>query len=180
MSEQNQHNVSAFYGERRLARGHIADVALSLKRELSERELASVMVYSDQSSQLVEIDFRGSEEEVLARLPARQGGGAAAPVETGRAREITLPAHLWAWLDGQPGGAGTTLRRLAEEAEGRQQSRTESRRRACDAIQNSMSALAKKLPGFEQAEAALRAGERRILKPPSSPGPRACAPTCRS
>ena len=96
---------TAFEGERRLAAGPAAAVALAVKRAAASG--ASVLVFDDRSGRPVDFDLRGSDAEVTARLePAPP-----APRPAGRpklgvvAREVTLLPRHWDWLAAQPGGA---------------------------------------------------------------------------
>src|SRR6266536_1413418 len=67
----------AFDGDRCIASGNLREVARAAKRTLERRKDASVLVFDDTSGP-VEIDFRGSIDDVLARLPE----SAAAPATT--------------------------------------------------------------------------------------------------
>jgi uncharacterized protein len=112
---------------------------------------------------MIEIDFRGSIEEVLARLspkvdtsdePARGPGRPKLGVV---AREVTLLPRHWAWLNDQPGGASVALRKLVEEAS-RARAGLDRERRAREAAYRFMSAMAGNMPGFEEAIRGLFAG----------------------
>ena len=70
------------------------------------------------------------------------------------AREVTLLPRHWDWLNGQPGGASVTLRKLVEEAR-RRSSATDQAREGQEAAYRFMSAIAGDLPGFEEATRAL-------------------------
>src|SRR6202795_4968370 len=117
----------AFDGDRCVASGELRTVARAAKEALDRRKEAAVLVF-DSSSGPVEIDFRGSVEDVLARLPDFDGAVATedtaqpAPRGPGRpklgvvAREVTLLPRHWEWLAQQRGGASVALRRLVDEA----------------------------------------------------------------
>jgi hypothetical protein len=157
---------TAFEGARRIASGPLADVALAVKRAADSGGTAPVLVFDDATSLLVEFDLRGSEAEVLARLPAAadtsEGAGPAAegPRGPGRprlgvvAREVTLLPRHWDWLAQQPGGASVTLRRLVDEARRSGEGR-DRQRQAQDAVYRFMRAMAGDRPGFEDASRAL-------------------------
>jgi hypothetical protein len=70
------------------------------------------------------------------------------------AREVTLLPRHWAWLETQPGGASTALRKLVEEAR-RAHAGRDARRAAGERAYRVMHALAGNLPGFEEASRAL-------------------------
>jgi len=119
----------AFEGDRRIASGGLREVARAAKVTLDERKQASIVVFDGRTSSPIEIDFRGSIDDVLARLPDITGAPAVlddaalpAPRGPGRpklgvvAREVTLLPRHWEWLAQQSGGASVALRRLVEEA----------------------------------------------------------------
>ena len=118
----------AFESDRRIASGDLREVARAAKQTLDRRDDASILVFDDATSGPIEIDFRGSVEEVLARLPdppripAASDDAPAAPRGPGRpklgvvAREVTLLPRHWEWLAQQSGGASVALRRLVDEA----------------------------------------------------------------
>ncbi|WP_026869525.1 DUF2239 family protein [Inquilinus limosus] len=158
---------TAFQGVRRIASGPLAEVALAAKRAAEQDDAAPVLVFDDATSRPVELDLRGSEAEVLARLPRVEEAAAEreAPRGPGRpklgvvAREVTLLPRHWDWLARQPGGASVTLRRLVEEARraGEGQDRV---RRAQESAYRFMAAMAGDRPGFEEAARALFAPDR--------------------
>ena len=57
---------TAFEGERLLASGPIGDVALSIKAT-TRPALDPILVFSDSTGRAVDLDLRGSTDEVLAR-----------------------------------------------------------------------------------------------------------------
>jgi len=159
---------TAFEGQRRLASGALADVAMAIKR-VTRPAAAPIAIFSDSTGRAVDIDLRGSDAEVRARLADRAHPSApteAAPRGRGRpklgvvAREVTLLPRHWEWLNAQPGGASVALRKLVDEA--RRTSGDKDRQRAArDAAYHFMSAMAGNLPGFEEAARALFADDRR-------------------
>lgn len=115
------------------------------------------LIFDDATGKPVDVDLRGSPEEVRARLePAARGPGR--PKLGVTAREVTLLPRHWDWLAAQPGGASVTLRRLVEEAR-RGGGGKERRRQAQDAAYRFMSAMAGDAPGYEEATRALYAGD---------------------
>ena len=116
-------------GDRRIASGDLHEVARAAKETLERRRDASVIVFDGNTSATIDIDFRGSMADVLARLPEDTGAPAAAeatavaaPRGPGRpklgvvAREVTLLPRHWEWLAQQPGGASVAIRKLVEAA----------------------------------------------------------------
>src|SRR5712671_2121707 len=67
----------AFEGDRRVASGNLREVISAAKETLDRRKDASVLVFDGTTSGPIEIDFRGSIDDVLARLPASAAAPAA-------------------------------------------------------------------------------------------------------
>jgi hypothetical protein len=169
MSPEPHGACIAFEGDRRIASGDLREVARVAKQTLNRREDASILVF-DASSGPIEIDFRGTVEEVLARLPdvtsvpVALDDAPSAPRGPGRpklgvvAREVTLLPRHWDWLAQQPGGASVAIRRLVEEAR-RTGGDKDRLRQARDAAYRFMSVMAGNKPHYEDAIRALFAGE---------------------
>lgn len=121
------------------------------------------MVFRDATGQQVDLDTRGTAEEIEARYakePASETRGRGRPRLGVVAKEVTLLPRHWDWLSSQPGGASVALRKLVEEA--RKNSGDADRIRAAqEAAYAFMSAIAGNLPGFEEAIRALFAYDRR-------------------
>jgi len=171
MSQQPRASYVAFEGDHHLAAGRLHEVALAAKEVLDRRKDASILIFDGQTGAPIDIDFRGSIGDVLARLPANAGAPAPAedaapsvPRGPGRpklgvvAREVTLLPRHWEWLAQQPGGASVALRRLVEEAR-RNGDDKDRIRRAQDAAYRFMSAMAGNRPHYEDAIRALFANE---------------------
>jgi hypothetical protein len=170
MSQHQPETFTAFEGERQLVSGRLSEVALAVKRA-EQRAAESIATFSDTTGRPIDLDLRGSDDEIVARLPAVPAPAAleAAPSEPrgrGRpklgvvAREVTLLPRHWEWLNAQPGGASVSLRKLVEAAR-RANGDTDRSRAARDAAYHFMSAMAGNLPNFEEASRALFADERR-------------------
>jgi hypothetical protein len=181
---------TAFDGERRLASGPLDQVTLALKIAAEGGAAGPLLIYGDASGRVIDVDTRGTPQDVVARLaasaagiieretlaaasptsPATPASGApdAEPRGRGRprlgvvAREVTLLPRHWDWLGAQPGGASVALRKLVEAARRDNQTGERSRRRH-DAAYHFMSAMAGDLPGFEEATRALYANDRKRL-----------------
>lgn len=152
---------AAFEGHQRVADGDLPSVVQGVKAHLGRRLHHGVLVFDNRTGQTVEVDFRGTLNEVLARLAPPQVASTitnrvGAPVGPGRpklgvvAREVTLLPRHWEWLAAQPGGASVTLRRLVEEAR-RAGADQEEARQAMDAADRFLRTMAGDLPGFEEA-----------------------------
>lgn len=158
---------TAFEGQRRLASGPLPEVALAIKHAIPATS-EPIAVFSDSSGRAVDLDLRGSDQDVVARLADHAPPGTkadATPRGRGRpklgvvAREVTLLPRHWEWLNAQPGGASVALRKLVDEA--RHTSGDKDRLRAArDAAYHFMSAIAGNLPNFEEAARALFADDR--------------------
>jgi uncharacterized protein len=168
MSQHQPHIFTAFEGPRRLVSGPLREVALAVKRA-EARGSERIAIFSDATGRAIDFDLRGSDDEIVARLPASPGPAApeaAPPRGRGRpklgvvAREVTLLPRHWEWLTTQPGGASVSLRKLVEAAR-RANGDKDRSRAARDAAYHFMSAMAGNLPNFEEASRALFADDRR-------------------
>jgi hypothetical protein len=171
MSQYQSQTFTAFEGQRRLVSGPLHEVALAVKRA-EQRDAERVAIFSDATGRAIDLDLRGSDDDIVARLQRPMPPDPAAPQETatprgrGRpklgvvAREVTLLPRHWEWLTTQPGGASVSLRKLVEAAR-RANGDKDRSRAARDAAYHFMSAIAGDLPGFEEASRALFADERR-------------------
>lgn len=158
----------AFEGDRCIAAGDLRTVARAAKETLDRRKDAAVLVF-DSASGPVDIDFRGSVDDVLARLPAdaavaAEDAAVAAPRGPGRpklgvvAREVTLLPRHWEWLAQQSGGASVALRRLVDEA--RRANKDKDRiRQAREAAYRFIAAMGENKPHYEEVARALFAGD---------------------
>ena len=179
-------SCSAFAGTRRIAGGDLREVALKAKAVLDRNKRAQVLIFDDVTSELIEVDFRGTPAHVLQRLAmidpvsARKSGSTSPNTETrgpGRprlgvvAREVTLLPRHWDWLATQPGGASVALRKLVEHARTANQGK-DRLRRAQEAAYRFLSAMAGNEAGFEEAIRALFAGKRKLFDEIVEPWPK--------
>ena len=150
---------TAFVGSQRIASGPLADVVLATKRIVDAQSDAPVLIFDDSSARQVEIDFRGSPDDVLARLDAGKAPrGPGRPKLGVTAREVTLLPRHWDWLAEQPGGASAILRRLVEEAM-RHGGAALRARQASEAADRFMRTMAGDFVGYEEASRAFWRGE---------------------
>lgn len=68
MIEEITSTCTAFAGTRMIANGALIDVALRTKQELDAGEENSILVFDDETSNVIEIDFRGSADELKKQL----------------------------------------------------------------------------------------------------------------
>lgn len=172
MSPDRVKRCTSFEGHRRVAAGTVAEVAARTKPLVDQGASGPIMIFDDATAQPVEIDFRGSLDEVLGRLPVASGdeeipNDGPAPVPQrgpGRPRlgvvprEVTLLPRHWDWLNDQPGGASVALRKLVE-AERKAKAPQDRVRHAREAALRFMTAIAGDFPGYEEANRALFAGD---------------------
>jgi len=162
---------TAFAGARRVAAGPLRDVAQVVKAYVDGHADATVLVFDDATSHVVELDLRGSVDDVLARLPAQSAPcvieapeepapqrGPGRPKLGVTAREVTLLPRHWEWLASQPGGASVTLRKLVDAARRATEAR-DRQRAATDVAYGFLSAMAGNAPAYEDALRALFAGD---------------------
>jgi hypothetical protein len=155
----------AFQGNRRIGSGPLRDIAVIAKPLLDQGD-ATLLIFEATTSHLIDIDIRGSLDDVLARLPAPPVAAVEPEPEPetvrgpGRpklgvvAREVTLLPRHWDWLAEQRGGASVALRRLVDEA--RRANKDKDRiRHAEEAVYRFIAALAENKPDYEEAVRAL-------------------------
>lgn len=169
---------STFDGFRLIASGSLLSNALAVKKASAAPAVGAILTFSDRTGRTVDLDTRGSEAEIAARLEA---GKNASPAPTsieqepepapdpslpepvrgrGRpklgviAREVTLLPRHWDWLATQPGGASVALRKLVETAR-KTHADQDRLRLAQERAYHFMLAIAGDLPGYEEATRAL-------------------------
>jgi hypothetical protein len=169
-------SFTSFNGHKRIATGSLKVNALAVKHAMASGVPNPLLTFCDQTGQVVDIDIRGSDAEMLARLPPEgnqlQGKESALidseesvePRGRGRpklgvvAREVTLLPRHWDWLAAQRGGASVTLRKLIDEARRASVDR-DRQRRANERAYHFMSTMAGDMAGFEEASRALFAND---------------------
>lgn len=156
---------TAFNGVRKIAGGPLSEVARAAKSVADRDPNAMIMIFADETSRPIEIDFRGTPDEVVAHLarpvedaPSPEMRGPGRPRLGVVAREVTLLPRHWEWLARQPGGASVALRKLVEEA--RRDTGGRDHRRVCQEVAfRFMAAMAGNEAGYEEATRALFADE---------------------
>lgn len=161
---------TAFGRHTQLGTGSLEDVALAARAWFADTS-APVAVFSDATGAAVDLDLRGDDAQVLARLEVDR-----APPKPRRgrprlgvvSREISLLPRHWDWLRRQARSASATLRRLVELQLKAPENRA---RRAAEVAYGPMSVLAGDLPGFEEASRALFALDLPRLREHMRPWP---------
>jgi uncharacterized protein len=170
---ENKH-FTAFLGPQRLATGSLADVALAIRKATKPGGAEPILIFDDSNGRSIDIDLRGTDEEMVARLTSSiphseiPSAEPSVPEPRGRgrprlgvvAREVTLLPRHWEWLATQPGGASVALRKLVDEAR-RTNGDRDRHRAARDAAYHFMSTMAGDFKDFEEASRALFADDRR-------------------
>lgn len=167
-------NYYAFSQQELIAQGPMADVAVASKQYLDQQDKRSVLFFDRASGLQVDVELNGSEGDIRARyqlehgeaeeaeqskdVPARKKGRGRPKLGV-VGREVTLLPRHWAWLDTQRGGASAVLRHLVDAARKDNEGQDQVRR-AQDAANRFMTALAGNLQGFEEATRALYAGDK--------------------
>jgi hypothetical protein len=158
----------AFVGPERLAAGTPPTVAAAAKRRLDADPGSVILIFDRETGRQLDLDLRGTLDEVTARLPRGQTPGGVSGVPRGRGRpklgvvskEVTLLPRHWAWLSAQRGSASAVLRRLVDDAR-RAGEKREAVRQAQDAAYRFMTSMAGNAPGYEAAIRALYRSARR-------------------
>lgn len=160
---------SAFAGDRLLASGPLAEVAIAVKMASGGKIAEPIIIFDDATGRTIDLDLRGSHRDIVARLPqppvpatepTQEPRGRGRPKLGVVAREVTLLPRHWDWLGAQSGGASVALRKLVDDAR-RANGDRDRQRAARDAAYQFMSTMAGNRPGFEEASRALFAGDRR-------------------
>lgn len=168
MSPSRTTRCIAFAGQKRIAHGPLAEVARAAKLALDAGAAGPLLVFDEHDSRQIEIDLRGSVDDVMARLVFQ--GEPAAPAEPasrrpGRPklgvvpREVTLLPRHWTWLGQQPGGASAALRRLVEQSI-RHGGAKERARQAVESVDRFMRVMSGNEPGYEEASRAFYRADR--------------------
>jgi len=149
--------AAVFSGPRLAARGDLAKVARAAHALRDE----SPLVFDETTGRAIDLDLRGTVDEVLTRLdpppPSKPARGR--PRLGVTAREVTLLPRHWDWLAKQPGGASAALRRLVDQAR-RAGGAADEIRQAQEVTYRVMTTLAGDLPHYEEATRALFGRDR--------------------
>jgi hypothetical protein len=160
--DANNQKFTAFLEKTCIARGSIESVVVAAKELLDQGKTSRIAIFSDDTGETIEIDFRGTLNDILSRLihhPMLPTQIQNEPVENsmrrpGRpklgviSREVSLLPRHWDWLAKQSGGASNALRRLVEEA--RKKNEIQDRQREIEsAVHRFMWDMAGNEPHFE-------------------------------
>ncbi|MFT7129662.1 MAG: hypothetical protein ACI89U_001779 [Gammaproteobacteria bacterium] len=149
--------------------GRLQHVAIDLKKRLETGGLLTTIVFDDTSSLVYDLDLSGSLDDVKNRYYKEDNTAndqTSKPKGRGRPKlgvvghEVTLLPRHWEWLKSQPGGPSVALRKLVEQAR-HDNKDVDQLRFAQNTISRFMSTIAGNLPGFEEANRALFANDKR-------------------
>lgn len=165
-------DVIVFHGDQCIASGPLRNLIPRIKAATDQPGQKALLVLDAVTSELVDFDFQGSDEEMRQRLtafePKAEKRGPGRPKLGVIAREVTLLPRHWDWLSQQPGGASVALRKLVEEAR-RTRVGADQLRRAQESAYRFMNTLAGDRENFEEALRAFYAGDRqrfaRLIEP---------------
>ena len=108
---------TAFMGDQRLVSGPLAEVALAVLKASKSPATEPIVIFDDANGRPIDLDLRGTERDIVARLPQPASNPETAaddlPEPRGRgrpklgvvAREVTLLPRHWEWLGAQIGRA---------------------------------------------------------------------------
>lgn len=148
-------SCSAFAGTDRIASGHLSFVASKVKALLDTGDQRTIHIIDNQTSDLIEVDFRGSQEDVARQFPQPENPPLAKPGR-GRpklgvvAKEVTLLPRHWEWLQKQGKSPSVTLRKLVELAS-RDNEKEDLIRDAQTAVYRFLTTFAPHLDEYEEA-----------------------------
>lgn len=175
--------LTVFNQEKQIASGSVMAVIEIL---LTFNNATSYLVFNDQNGTVIEIDLRGTAQEIYAKVietyPALKEvatsttdhseiikaeektttRGRGRPKLGVIAKEVTLLPRHWEWLSEQPSGASATLRRLIEDAKKKYAAQDLLQKRQTRTYQFMM-ATAGNLPLYEDALRALFADDLTTL-----------------
>lgn len=167
---------TSFAAHRRLASGSLKTAALPVIRSQQDGSEGPFLIFDDSTGRTIDLDLRGTPEEVLARLALPDShplpsADEAPATNRGRGRpklgvvprEVTLLPRHWEWLATQPGGASVALRKLVEKAR-KSHAETDRLRSTQERAYRFMSTMAGDFPGFEEASRALFANDPARLR----------------
>ncbi|GAB5467530.1 MAG: DUF2239 family protein [Rhodospirillales bacterium] len=157
-NKTDERRLTAFQGNKLLARGATWEVASAMKTAMAEGAQGRLLCFDDRTGASVDLDLSGSDEEVAARLEPGPPPSVGRPKLGVVAREVTLLPRHWDWLNRQPGSASASLRKLVDAAR-KAEGGAGSVRQAQAAADRFMSAMLGDQPHYEEAARALYRGD---------------------
>jgi hypothetical protein len=158
MDEITPTQAVAFAGSSLFAHGSVREVALQVQAAFERDPNQNILVFDRETSRPIELDLRGSLDDIVARAEAPAKRTVGRPKLGVVAREVTLLPRHWDWLQEQPGGASVALRKLVDQARHASVD-TDRARKARDAAYRFLLVMGGDRPGFEEATRTLFAGD---------------------
>ena len=152
--------MTAFKGAKRLAASSLDVIAPLVKQAMHEDPQSAIVVFSDETGEVVQLDLRGSDDDIKSRYssPNKSKSGPGRPKLGVVAREVTLLPRHWEWLSHQPGGASVTLRQLVDAtSSGEEPAQLRGSHEPCRRF---IETMAGKLQNVDEAIQALANGDR--------------------
>jgi hypothetical protein len=153
---------TAFAQEMWVASGSRAEIVAALEAMPDLPRADDLLVFDDEDGRQIDFDPRETPEPEAPRGRGRPSLGVVA-------REVTLLPRHWDWLNEQPGGASSALRKLVDAA--RKVEGDGAARR--NAAYRFLTVMAGDRPGYEEAIRALYAGDRPRFEAQAGSWPRA-------
>jgi uncharacterized protein len=148
---------TAFCGIRHLVTADLAGMLTAVKAHMDSRDPAPVLIFEDDTGSQIDFDFRGTEDEILARArPEQPRHGPGRPRLGVVCGEVSLLPRHWEWLERQQHNISATIRRLVDEAIKREPDAAKARF-AIEAADRELWVLAGNMQGCEEASRALYA-----------------------
>ena len=69
MADKTRPHFTAFMGPQRLAEGPLAEVAIAVVQASRRPGAPSIIIFNDATGQPTDLDLRGTEREIIGRLP---------------------------------------------------------------------------------------------------------------
>src|SRR6476469_243447 len=148
---------AAFSDNRLVASGTLEEVLRAGKKRV-DRHGPATLIFEETSGRQVDFDFRGSVEDVLARVRENAKPGPGRPKLGVVSREVSLLPRHWDWLENQPNGASAAIRRLVDQAR-HNETGIERGRHVRNGVNKFLWAIAGDFANFEETARAIDARE---------------------
>ncbi len=167
MTTPSRPQYSAFEESSRYSSGTLQQVAIELKKRIESGVQESIVVFDDTNSKVIDLNLSGSiadveqryQEQVIEEAPDKPRGRGRPKLGV-VGHEVTLLPRHWEWLRDQPGGASVVLRKLVEQAR-HDNKEIDQTRFSRNAVSRFITTMAGNLPGYEEANRALFANDKR-------------------
>ena len=148
---------AAFSDNRLVGSGTLEEVLRAAKKRI-DKSAPQILIFEEASGRQVDFDFRGSVDDVLARVRETAKPGPGRPKLGVVSREVSLLPRHWDWLENQPNGASAAIRRLVDEAR-HNETGIERGRHVRNGVNKFLWAIAGNFPNFEEVARAIDARE---------------------